>query len=114
MTTGDLRDRITLLSKVNSTDGHGGWSEVWAPLTTTPGMWANVTPSGASERVQPEVLTATTSYEVVIRYRADVTPLMRLTWRPYRASADVTLEIHGVTPLDGGRAYLVLACEVVV
>lgn len=113
MRADDLRDRVTLLSKANTADGQGGWAEVWTALTTTPTVWASVKPSGARERVQPAVLTASTSYDVVIRYRADVTPLMRLTWRPYQATADVTLEIHGVTPLDGGRAYLVLACEVV-
>lgn len=114
MDAGDLRDRVTLLKPSTTTDTQGGHTVTWAQLATAPRMWAMVRPTGASERVQATALTATVGYQVVIRYRADVTPQMRLTWRPYRSTADLTLEVHGVTALDGGREFLALDCGVVV
>ena len=114
MHAGELRDRITLLTKTSSTDAQGGLLVTWAPLTTAATVWASVRPATAAERVQDTTVSAAVAYQVSIRYRSDVTPTMRCTWRPYRATADVTLEVHGVTPLDGDREFLVLACGVVV
>lgn len=113
MHAGNLSDRVTLRVKSSTTDSQGGRVETWADLPTSPRVWAQVRPTSASERVQAGALTATVGYQVVMRYRADVTPQMRLTWRPYRASADVTLEVHGVAALDGGREFLALDCGVV-
>lgn len=113
MDAGQLRDRVTLLEKTSTTDSQGGRVDTWVEVSTAPRMWAQVRATGASERVQASALTTTVSYQVVLRYRADVSPQMRLTWRPYRATSALTLEVHGVAPLDGGREFLALDCGVV-
>lgn len=114
MRAGDLRDRVTLLVATTTVDTHGASSLTWAELSGVSQVWASVTPSGAaSERIEASAMTAVNGYRVVMRYRTDVTPTMRLQWRPYRSSTPMTLEIRGVSEVDGGREFLAAECSVV-
>lgn len=110
-TVGELRDRVTLQVKSTAPDGQGGRAVTWGALAT---VWAAVVPLSARERLAAAAIGAQQLYTVVIRYRDDVVPSMRLTWTPYRLAAK-TFEIHGVQPHGaGGRAFLRLDCSEVI
>ena len=123
MTASELRDRVTVLKRSKTADGQGGFSTSWIDLVTDSTarltrLAAQVLPLRVGERLQAASIGSMLSYTVTLRYRADVTPSMRITWRPYSPSAtestEKTLEIHGVQPLGDGRAFLVLDCSEVI
>jgi len=101
---GELTERVVIQTSTTSPDAYGGRSDSWGTLAT---VWANVRPLSGQEAlvaagVKPEALTR---YEVTIRYRSDVTPLMRLSW------GSRTLWIESVT--EAGRQmqeWTVLQC----
>lgn len=106
MTTGELRDRVTIEQNTPSTNTQGGRTASWGTLAT---VWASVVPARAGEALQlREFIGSTAAYVVTIRNRGDVTPKMRVSWTPYGGSAK-TLEIHGVQPA-AKRDYLTLTC----
>lgn len=111
MRAGQLRERVTIQSKTTVADGEGGRTPTWSTLAT---VWAQVEALRMGERLQATALGSALVWRVVMRYRADVTPQMRLQWTPWKASAAKTLEIHGVQPDPRDRAALVLECSEVV
>lgn len=105
---GDLRDRVTIQTLTPGSDGQGGHPVTPSTLAT---VWAKVTPIRADEQLQAAAVGSRIDYDIEIRYRADVTPSMRVLWTPYHGSQK-TLEIRGVTPKGGLRARTVLRCGV--
>lgn len=101
---GQLRERVTIEIKGTTGTGPGkpvSWTTVAADVP------ARVTPLNAIERVQAQAMGSAATYEVELRYRADVTPTNRLVW------AGHTLQIHGVR-WDRPNARLLLDCSEVV
>lgn len=114
--TGAMVDRVSVLKRVPVPDGQGGHTVTWVDLVTASAtaltrLWANVRPLTASETLAAAAISATLNYVVTMRYRMDIDETMRVVWRPYKATTDTTLEIHGVQPLDGGRAFITLQCS---
>lgn len=107
MTIGSMRDRVTVASKTPSTDSQLGRSQSWA---TTATIWAAVRVTGASEVQENNRVTTVTTYEVATRYRADITPAMRLSWTPYGGSAK-TLRITGVRLQQGRPTTMLIDCQ---
>ncbi len=107
MTTYDLRDWITIQSKTTVVDTQLGRSTTWGTVAR---VQASITQPRMSERLQAAAIRAEIVYQVVIRYRADVTALMRLLWTPYRSATAKTLQIHGAADPDGRRQWLSLDC----
>jgi SPP1 family predicted phage head-tail adaptor len=107
---GTLTDRVVIQQNTTTADSQGGRASSWGTLAT---VWAAVRPAGAAEQLQVGAVQSVVSYAVTIRYRADVTPAMRLSWTPYGGSAK-TLQVLGVYPVDGGRTFLQLTCGGVV
>lgn len=109
--SGKMRDRVTIQQNTPSTDTQGGRAASWGTLAT---VWAEVEPASAGESLElREFIGANQAYDVTIRYRADVTPKMRLSWTPYQASSAKTLEIHGAQ-VTHDRAFMKLACAEVI
>ena len=104
---GALTERLTIQQDTPSTDALGGQSVVPGTLAT---VWGAVTALAGRELMQAQAVNARVTYRVVVRYRADVTPAMRLLWTPSWSSgtAQKTLEIHSVRP--AGRFWLELDC----
>lgn len=101
---GNLRHRVTIEHRTRASDGRGGFTEAWSPLAT---VWASVLPRrGVTERIEAQQLVSVIIYEVIIRYRSDITSDMRVVWD------GCTLYLIG-PPYDpnGRRQYLVLECE---
>ncbi len=104
---GALRERLVLKQKTATTDTQGGRSLAWSTVAT---VWGSMRPLAPREQLQAETIGAHLTYEAEIRYRADVTPLWRLQWRPYAATAARTFEIAGVVPKAGRPERLLLTC----
>jgi SPP1 family predicted phage head-tail adaptor len=112
LTAGALRDRVTVQQKSTTADGQGGRSTTWATLAT---VFAQVLAMSARERLAQASIGALQAYTVIVRYRADITPAMRISWTPYRATSAKTLEIHSVQPHpDQPRTFLRLDCAEVI
>lgn len=117
MSAGELRERVSILVPIATSDGQGGKSIEWVDLITQRAghytrLPASVVPAGGKESLAAAAISATTNYVVKMRYRATIDETMRVLWRPYRATADTTLEIHSVSAFNGGRAYIVMPCSV--
>ena len=101
----DLRDRVAILSDTATSDGQGGRTVTTTTLET---VWASVEPwqVQGDETLRTGGVTPTARYRVRMRYRADVTPQMRVTWTPYRATVAKTLEISAVNLVSRDQIWL--------
>lgn len=108
---GQLSERLTIQQKTTTDDGQGGRAKSWATLAT---VWGSVVPVSMGEKLQAAAIGAVLAYKVTLRYRADVTPQMRVLWTPFLSQTTKTLEIHGVQPMDGERSRLSLDCSEVI
>lgn len=117
MRAGALRERLSILKRSPTADGQGGRSVAWVDLITGSATFltrlsAEVVPLAAGpERLEAAQVTALSTYTVTLRYRADITVLMRVLWTPFKSTTAHTLQISSVNAYAGGRAYLVLECS---
>lgn len=75
MHIGDLRTRLTLEAPSRVADGGGGADVTWSAVAE---VWAAVKPVAGVESYALDRLAGKVSHEIVIRYRSDVKPQMRL------------------------------------
>lgn len=75
MQIGSLNKRLELQSATQTSDGMGGFTEVWATVVT---VWGAVWPVSASEQVQSMQTTMTISHKLRIRHRSDLLPSWRI------------------------------------
>lgn len=99
---GLLRERVTLQRRADTPDGGGGVTAAWQDVAT---LWARVQPEKGSEILKADRLQNPQRYIVTLRWRADVTPEMRLLW------AGRVFEIYSVANVDERRSGLQLVCE---
>ncbi len=99
---GDLRNRMVLEREQRSADGGGGAAVNWQFVAT---VWAAVKPLSGREKDRYHSLEATLSHRVVLRYRAGVSPGMRL-----RMGARL-FDIHAVFSPDERRRWLFCLCR---
>ncbi len=99
---GTLRDRVELLSNVQTVDGTGGLNDnfvslgfAWAKVRSLAGVLASAQ-DGRNSRI---------SHSVVLRFRTDLEPGDALVYRGQR------LEILSAADLNGRRAYLSCQCS---
>lgn len=101
---GKLRHRVKLKELTKTTSDRGGVVEKWV---TTGTVWASVKQMSASEKADGPQLVDTGMYEVVIRYRDDVTEKHRFEFR------GLELEIAGPPDNVGFKdRYLKCRCRV--
>ena len=114
---GAFREWVSILKRSASADTSGGRTVSWVDLltdsaTTLTRFPAAVTPLVAAERLQATTaIGADLAYQVELRYRADVTPQMRVQWTPHQATSAKTLEVRTVQAKVGLRDALVLVCS---
>lgn len=99
---GALRHRLRLETPFHAEDGGGGATVSWQPIAT---LWAEVTAGAGREIFLADGLTAVSTHQVRIRYRADVTAEMRFVM------GERVLDIRAVRDLDGRRLWLSCLCE---
>jgi len=96
-------DRRFVIERVGrSADGGGGAVETWTGIGVA---WAAVQTPGGAEALQADGLAGRLRHEVIIRWRGDVTPAMRL-----REGARI-LDIRAAFDPDGRRRWLKCICE---
>ena len=98
---GTLRDRVELFSNNPNIGSSGGLTDNFVSLGT---VWAQVKASAGKLISIVDGRNSTTSHAIVMRYRTDLKPGDRLTYRGQN------LEILSADDLNGRRAYLNCAC----
>lgn len=94
---GELRTRAMIeTSVVTADDGGGGRAVAWTKLAD---VWARVRPTRGTESFAQDRLSGSVSYEIVVRYRADITPGMRIR------TATRVFEIRAAFDPDGMRRW---------
>jgi len=100
---GDFRHRALIESLSKSPNAFGEPVETWSELAT---VWAKVEALTGSEAYAARQLIAEVEVKLTIRFRDDLTELMRATL----PSGDV-LDIRSVLDEDGRRRETVLLCS---
>jgi len=100
--TGDLRHRLVIEAGQRSDDGGGGALVNWVTVAT---VWGAVIPLAGREAVSAERLAGQVSHRIVVRYRDDVTPSMRIRQGARSFRIMVTLDP------DQRRHWLHCLCE---
>ncbi|MGE0627336.1 MAG: phage head closure protein [Hyphomicrobiaceae bacterium] len=99
---GTLRHRITLESPQRIATEGGAASVAWNPVAD---VFAQVKPLAGREIVSADGVSARLTHEIVIRWRSDLEPRMRI-----RLDGRV-LDIHAVLDVDARRRWLRCLCE---
>lgn len=107
MQSGKLRERVAIQSKSVIRDGFGAEQISWVAVAT---VCANVRSTDGTEQVESSVdqVVATISHSVLIRYRAGLSPAMRLVWR------GKALQILSIVESDNLQRQLILKCSEIV
>lgn len=102
MRIGPMRESLALQSNAQQTStGTGRRTDSWSTYATVAGEYLQ--PSGGTEQLQQAAVVAELGPRFRIRYRTDVVPKHRLTWRGQ------TLQIHAVIPdMHVGNRFLIL------
>jgi len=112
MTAGDLRDRVTIQRRTETSDGHDGVTETWSLVRSR--VSAQVQPLAGRDLERARQIDPRISHDVTLRY-----------WPSYRADldggrarlvqhglVDVTLEIVGPPiDVDGRHVWLRMPCR---
>ena len=93
----DLTERITIQTSSVVADDQGGRATTWSTLAT---VWAAVRALSGREAIQARAVASEVNYEVVVRYRSDLTAKLRIAWVPSWSSGTASrpLEVHAVRP----------------
>ena len=99
---GKRREKVAIQEPVTTSDGMGGQTVIrWRTIGEP---WAHVTALDErdKEALAAQQITAKHAYHVVIPYRSDLTPAVRMILR------DTTMQIHTVVDDEGLRRRLTL------
>lgn len=96
---GDLDQRVTLQARATAPSGFGQNVAAWADVAT---VWAKATPKAGGESPEAGRKAQRTEVDFVIRWRAGVTPGMRVMWR------GVPHDVSAVLDVDAARTWLLI------
>lgn len=99
---GALRHRIAIEEPLRTPDEAGGAEMTWSLVATT---WAEISPKSGREVFESDQLGGRITHDVRLRYRAGLSPKMRITHRGR------TFDIRHVASPDERREWLICACE---
>lgn len=100
MKTPELRHLLTIQEPVRTPDGGGGFTTAWQDIATGPAVYAAIEPLPGREELRQGQMTPVQSWRITLRYRADITPALRL------AEGATIYNITSVRDIDGRAAYL--------
>ncbi len=98
---GAMRTRTTLQAPVETDDGAGGVSIGWEDVAE---VWAEVRPRRGGESLWADAPAGRLSSEIVMRWRNDVWPGMRIV------AGERTFDIRAAYDPDGRRRHVVCLC----
>jgi len=99
---GALRHRVTFKTPAATLDDGGGQTLTW---NDGPAMWARIVSLGGVEIVRASEIVPRGTYRLTIRYRADLTPAMRV------AFGSKLLEIDAIFDPEGKDEVLFIDCH---
>jgi len=102
MRAGRLRQRVTIQGKVVTQDTYGAEEITWTDVVT---VWAAVEPLRGREFLEAQREGAEVTTRIVMRYRASVTPEMRVVF------GDHTYDVLSVIQVEERRRELQLMCR---
>ena len=102
MRAGPMRCRITIEAPVETQGADGSISQAWETFAE---VWASVDPLIGKEYFAQEREQATVSHKIRMRYLADITHKMRVTW------GSRVFEIESVLNVGERNRELVLMCK---
>lgn len=105
MRAGTLRHYIDIQYENSSADGNGQLIPSWTNITNGTNIPAEVLAVGGGERVRGQQIEAGVTTLVTMRYRSDVTALMRIV----HGSRNLNI-VRAVDP-DGRSRRLVCQCQ---
>lgn len=97
-----LRHQVTLQSQSTSLDSYGGNVGTWSTVAT---VRAGIEPIGGTEALRNGQNAGEQMVRVVLRYRAGVTPQMRILW------GSTIYTIVAVANRDSANRMLELTCN---
>lgn len=106
MQFGKLRHTIEIQEFTKSKDAHGHVERTYSTLAT---VKADVRGQYGIESPYAERVESRTMYRVVMRYRTDLKPQMRLIWKS-QCDGDRTFEVQYATDMQGKRRMLTALC----
>ena len=98
---GVMRWRVTLQAPVETDDGAGGVVVSWVDVAS---VWAEVRPRRGGEGLWADAPAGRLTSEIVMRWRDDVWPGMRLV------AGERTFDIRAAYDPDGRRRRVVCLC----
>lgn len=98
---GAMRSRVTLQAPVETDDGAGGVVVSWVDVAS---VWAEVRPRRGGEGLWADAPAGRLTSEIVMRWRDDVWPGMRLV------AGERTFDIRAAYDPDGRRRRVVCLC----
>lgn len=114
---GDLRHLVRLQRQTFTADGRGGYDRAWSDIGTVHAM---VISTGGRELLHAGQLEYMTTFNVVLRWRGDLTPAQRVVWEDpisgLVAQTGITqatsriLDVLAATNEDGRHRWLSLSC----
>lgn len=99
MNAGTLKDRVTIQRYTADVDPAWGATPGWTDITE---VWADVTPTGGTEKSDNAGIQTSNTHRVSLRYRSDLTSKDRLVYRGRK------LEIVSVLDVDGAKRELLI------
>lgn len=75
--TGDLKHRITIMTKTTQRKSGGGLTELWAEDFS---LWAKIKPKRWNPLIQADDRGQVVSYDIYVRYRTDITTKQRIKY----------------------------------
>lgn len=99
---GNMRQRIRIEQPVHTPDGLGGYTRSWETVTT---VWAEISGGQGDERLVAGQLTSQATHRIRLRWRDDITPVMRAVF------GTRVFAIRAVAEHDGKRRSLELIVE---
>jgi len=103
MTPGELDQKIDFISETSTSDGMGG--DVVTPATSVRSVWAKARTLSGREYERYGQINVSKMVVFIIRYRADVTEKMRISWN------GATYNIRNIPPVTGRDMYMTIEAE---
>ncbi len=91
MRAGDLRHKVTIQQKTTTKDTEGIPSETWPDFAT---VWAAIEPLQGREFFSAQAVNAQVTTRIRIRYRAGITPTMRVSYGTRIFDIQVVIDVE--------------------
>jgi SPP1 family predicted phage head-tail adaptor len=103
---GDLKYRIVFQEQAGVPDGAGGFTSVWQDIAADAEVAAAVYGLSGGEQLHHRQLQSTATHKMVIRYRADIMPGIRVL------KEGVAYNILSALDRDGKQLFLEILAEI--